>query len=162
MTEAAGAEKQAPSKAAGYAAVGFLVVVLGLCVWLNVYTVLRWQTQAAIEAGERTTGTLVESRTHRDVRGWGSEFVAYTFEVPGHGTVEAFHRIDEGLFDLDPAPGDPVEVLYLADDPEVSNLAGNGAQMAGWIGATALVDLVLLWAIGMAVRGARSRDGAPA
>jgi hypothetical protein len=151
------------SKRGAVLAVGFLVVIFGLSVWLNVYTVRRASTQAAIEAGEVATATLVDSETYRDVRGWGREFVTYRFEAPAAGggeatTFEGFRHIDGGLFDVDPKPGDPVQIRYLAEDPTVSNVEGNSAQLTTWAMTCGLVDLVWLWLIVVAIRGARGKE----
>lgn len=155
---------EAPAKRGGAAlAVGFLVVIFGLSVWLNVYTVGRASTQAAIEDGEVATATLVDSETYRDVRGWGREFVTYRFEAPAPGggevkTWEGFRHIDGGLFEVDPEPGDPVQIRYLAEDPSVSNVEGNSAQITTWVMVCGLVDLVWLWLIVVAIRGALAKE----
>ncbi len=148
-----------PSAAAKVFAVLFMVGVLGASVWLNVYTGLRWAEQAAIESGPTVTGRLVRSDVYRDVRGWGREFVGYTYEAPGPDgamkTYEGFRHIDAGVVTGEPEPGAEIAVRYVADEPELSNLDGNSAQLMSWLLACLAVDAVFAWAIFMAVRGAR-------
>ena len=103
-----------PSPALRVFAVGFMVAVLVASAWLNVYTALRWAEQAAIEGGASATGRLVRSEVYRDVRGWGREFVSYTFEAPGPdgATVpyEGFRHIDADVIAGEPEPGAAITV----------------------------------------------------
>ena len=125
---------------------------------VNIYTVLRFQKQKRVEAGHVTTGTILNKTVHYDPRGWARGFIDYEFEAPAPGggakRFKTRRRIRNGLLS-NPKPGDRIEIRYVPEDPSVSNIEGNGAQMMGWIFASVVLDAVLIWVVYMVVTGGK-------
>ncbi len=114
---------------------------------INVYTVLRFSKQKRIEGGNLTTGTIHNKTVHYDPRGWARGFIDYSFDAPlptgGSQTFKTRRRVRNGLLQ-NPKPGDRVEIRYLPEDPSLSNIEDNGAQMMGWIFVSVLLDVMLV------------------
>ena len=123
---------------------------------VNVYTVLRFAKQKRIEGGNLTAGVIHNKTVHYDPRGWARGFIDYSYDAPvPSGGTQSFkmrRRVRNGLLQ-NPKPGDRIEVRYVPEDPALSNIEDNGAQMMGWIFASVLMDAVLVWAIFMVVTG---------
>lgn len=120
----------------------FPAILLGILIYYNITTFQTWSQQKQLaNSGEKTRAIIIDKQVFKSTKGGDAWTIKYQYQINNIEYIKE-QDVPQNYFNIYPLNSE-IEILYLKDNPKVSNIPSN-SYTSFYIYLILILDLLVI------------------